>query len=58
MKECFNCGKATKSGYIVSHSHKKSKRSFFPNLHSRTLRVNNHAVKVKLCTQCIKNMSQ
>ena len=58
MKQCFICKKVQKSGFCVSHSHKKNKRSFIPNLHSRTLKVKDEKIKVKICTSCLKNIGK
>lgn len=52
---CEICGKGPTTGNNVSHSHKKTRRRFLPNI--QRVRVN-HEGKVgykKVCTSCIKS---
>jgi len=58
MKQCFKCKKVQQAGNLVSHSHKKSKRNFLPNLQKRTLKVGENKIKVTLCTSCLKKVGK
>lgn len=52
---CDICGKGPQVGYNVSHSHRRTKRRFMPNLQS--VRVSDGAdgtIKLRVCTSCIK----
>ena len=52
---CDVCGKGPSTGFSISHSHRKTKRRWLPNL--QTVRVRNEAgqiIKKKVCTKCIK----
>ncbi|MFH1299201.1 MAG: 50S ribosomal protein L28 [Patescibacteria group bacterium] len=55
---CENCGKHPATGHNVSHSHRKTKRRFLPNLVNK--RIFNPITKVftrkKLCTKCLKTI--
>ncbi len=53
-RQCEICGKKPISGHNVSHSHRKTKRRWLPNLHTSKLMMNGALKKVKLCTSCIK----
>jgi len=53
-KVCEKCGKKAMSGNNVSHSHKKTRRTFGVNLHTLRIEVNGAAKKVKYCSSCLK----
>ena len=55
-RKCDICGKSVMSGNNVSHSHKKTRRVFKPNLQSVTLRKEGIAQRLKVCTKCIKTL--
>ncbi len=54
-KRCDICGKGPTTGNNVSHSHKKTRRRWLPNLqrvrvlHEGTVRY------MKVCTSCLKS---
>jgi len=60
MKTCDFCGKKKSVGFGVSHSHKKSKRSFFPNVFKKSIFVPNFGkeLKVKICAACLKRIGR
>ena len=58
MKQCDFCGKASKAGNAVSHSHKKTKRTFNPNLFNKVLDVSGKKIKVKICANCLKKIGK
>ena len=51
---CAVCGKGAQTGYTVSHSHIRNKRSFRPNLQSVRTSVAGATVRVKVCAKCLK----
>ncbi|MFA4930404.1 MAG: 50S ribosomal protein L28 [Patescibacteria group bacterium] len=55
-KQCVECGKAAMSGNNVSHSHRRTKRSFKVNLQLRNIQVAGQNKKALLCSRCIKSL--
>jgi large subunit ribosomal protein L28 len=53
--KCDICGKGPSVGHRVSHSDKKSKHVFMPNLQNVRAMVNGKLKKIKACTTCIKS---
>ena len=57
---CEICGKKTTTGHNVSHSIRRTKRTFKPNLLIK--RIFNSAkgvfVKTKLCAKCLRSMNR
>jgi len=51
---CDRCGKRRQVGYSVSHSHRKTKRRFYPNLHSVRVFIGSGRARMKLCTKCLR----
>ena len=52
---CAVCGKGPQTGYNVSHSHRRTKRRFMPNL--QVVRVDageGASLKLRVCTNCLK----
>ncbi len=52
---CDICGKGPQTGYSVSHSHRRTKRRFLPNLQS--FRADNGmdgTIRLRVCASCIK----
>lgn len=52
-KQCEICNKKPQSGNSVSHSHRKVRRKFYPNLQTKKI----EGKKITICTSCIKNLS-
>jgi len=52
--KCDNCSKGIMYGHNVSHSKRKTNRTFKPNLQYTVVKVNGKQKRVKLCTGCIK----
>ena len=52
---CAICGKGTVSGYQVSHSHRKTRRTWSPNLQRRRIMVNGSPKTVNICTRCLRS---
>ncbi len=51
---CDYCGKGVMHGHNVSHSKRRTKRTFKPNLHSAKVEVNGAKKKLRLCTKCLR----
>ena len=54
MKICMICDKQTLKGNNVSHSNRKTKRAWKPNLQKTTLIMEGFKIKLRACTKCIK----
>ncbi|MEW6606103.1 MAG: 50S ribosomal protein L28 [bacterium] len=57
-KVCYICGKGPQVGYNVSHSNRKTKRRWLPNLHRTKIMINKTAKHVYLCTTCLRTKKQ
>ncbi len=55
MAECYVCGKKRMVGNRVSHSNKKTKRVFKPNLQRVRVLTDKGARRVYVCTRCIRS---
>lgn len=51
---CEICGKGPVSGHKISHSHRKTKRKWLPNLRTVKVKRGNQVIKIKVCTKCLK----
>ncbi|KFF30498.1 50S ribosomal protein L28 [Bifidobacterium bombi] len=51
---CAVCGKGPRTGFTVSHSHIRNKRTFAPNLQSVHTTVNGENRRVRVCAKCLK----
>lgn len=51
---CEICGKTSWVGKQVSHSHRRSSKTWSPNLQNVTAFVDGRKVKMRVCTSCIK----
>ena len=52
--KCDICGKGPVAGNNVSHSNRKTRRTWKPNLQSKTIVVDGAKKKVKICTRCLR----
>lgn len=50
---CEICGKKTAFGNSVSHSHKKTKRTFKPNIHKAKIEYKGKVRTVNICASCL-----
>ena len=55
MAKCEICDKEVKFSMQVSHSHRRTARTFKPNVQTVRANVNGTAKKVKVCTKCLKS---
>ena len=56
MKICEVFGKKVGHGYLVSHSHRSTKRIWRPNLQVMTINVDGKDVRVRVCTKAMKTL--
>lgn len=56
--QCEICGKKPITGHNVSHSHRKTKRRWLPNIQKTTITVEGKDKKIKACAKCIKTQSK
>lgn len=54
-KFCEVCNKGIMSGNKVSHSNRKSKRTWKPNVHKVTAIVDGSPKKMYVCTRCMRS---
>lgn len=52
---CEICGKGEQSGFNVSHSHLKTKRSWKPNIQRVKALVEGQVKRVNTCTRCLRS---
>ncbi len=55
-KRCDICGKGPQFGNSVSHSHKKTKRVRYPNLHVVKVKTKDGIKKLNVCSKCLKKL--
>ncbi|MDR1186494.1 MAG: 50S ribosomal protein L28 [Bifidobacteriaceae bacterium] len=53
--KCEICGKKPGFGYNVSHSHRRTKRRWNPNIQKVRAKVDGTPMRLKVCTRCIKS---
>jgi large subunit ribosomal protein L28 len=51
---CDICGKKPGFGFNVSHSHKKTKRRWTPNVHKMRIVVDGSPRTARVCSKCLK----
>ncbi|HEY8909224.1 MAG TPA: 50S ribosomal protein L28 [Desulfosporosinus sp.] len=52
---CAVCAKGVTTGYQVSHSHIRTKRTWKPNLQRVRAIVNGTPARIKVCTRCLRS---
>ena len=55
MAKCSICGKGVHFGNNVSHSNRKTKAIWKPNVKSIRAKVNGATKKIYVCTSCLKS---
>lgn len=55
MAKCEVCGKGVVFGIQVSHSHRRSNRTWKPNIRSVKAVVNGTPKTIKVCTRCLRS---
>ncbi|HTY71940.1 MAG TPA: 50S ribosomal protein L28 [Actinomycetes bacterium] len=51
---CEICGKGPSFGNSISHSHRRTRRRWNPNIQSLRVRVGGTPKRISVCTSCIK----
>ncbi len=54
----MNCGKGVMYGHNVSHSKRRTRKIFKPNLHSARIQTTTGFVRLKLCTKCLRTIKK
>ncbi len=54
-RKCDICGKQTMFGNNVSHSHKKTKRTWKINLINMKALIDGKSKKVRVCSRCLRS---
>ncbi|BBB93047.1 MAG TPA: 50S ribosomal protein L28 [Methylomusa anaerophila] len=52
---CQVCGKGERSGFNVSHSHLKTKRTWKPNIQKVKAVVEGETKTMNVCTRCLRS---
>ena len=57
---CMITGRRTRSGHNVSHSQRKTKRTFRPNVHSRKLLnpATGEVMRIRLSTRALRTLAK
>lgn len=51
---CDICQKGIQYGHKVSHSKRRTRRIFRPNLHNAKIIIGGASKRMKLCTKCLR----
>lgn len=51
---CELCGKGPASGNTVSHSNRKTRRRWLPNLQTANLVIKGKEQAIRVCTRCLR----
>ena len=54
-KFCEVCGKGLLTGHNVSHSNRKSNRTWAPNVQSVHVLVDGKPMRLNVCTRCLRS---
>lgn len=63
---CAVCGKGTAYGHNIQHKHSgrwvreapRTNRTFRPNLHRQVVYVDGQAIRIKICTRCLRSQTK
>ncbi len=58
MATCEHCGKRAQVGNNVSHSKRRTKRQFKPNIQRVKVIEGDRTVRKYLCAKCIKTLTK
>ena len=56
-KVCVVCGKAKMSGNLVSHSNRKTPRTYNANLKKVKLEIDGKEINDYICTRCMRTLN-
>ena len=57
-KFCQVCEKKAMYGHKVSHSNRKSNRTWAPNVQKTRISVDGRAKRLNVCTRCLRTMNK
>jgi large subunit ribosomal protein L28 len=57
-RKCEICGKGPQFGNRVSHSNKKTRHKFNPNIQNVRIEINGVSKKIKICTSCLRSLKK
>jgi len=58
MAKCEVCGKTSQFGHNVSHSKRRTKRQFRPNIQRVKVMENGRLVSKYMCAKCIRTLGK
>lgn len=58
MAKCSVCGKGVVFGNTISHSHRKTNRSWKPNIRKVKVEENGSVKTVSICARCLRTMKK
>ena len=58
MAKCSICGKGVVFGEAVSHSHRKTNRSWKPNIRRVKVTVGGCTRTIPICARCLRTMKK
>jgi len=58
VAQCDVCGKTSQFGHNVSHSKRRTNRTWAPNIHKQTVLLAGRSRKVYICTRCLRTQSK
>ncbi len=57
-RKCEICGKGPQFGNRVSHSNRKTRHKFNPNIQQVRIEKDGVVRKVRICTSCLRNLKK
>ena len=58
MAKCSVCGKGVVFGQNVSHSHRKTNRSWKPNIRKVKVTIGGATKAIPVCARCLRTMKK
>ena len=55
-RKCEICGKGPQFGNRVSHSNRKTRHKFNPNIQNVRIEIDGVRRRIKICTSCLKSL--
>jgi len=57
-RKCEICGKGPQFGNRVSHSNRKTRHKFSPNIQNVRIEINGVRRRIRICTSCLKSLKK
>ncbi|GAX87624.1 large subunit ribosomal protein L28 [Lebetimonas natsushimae] len=57
-RKCEICGKGPQFGNRVSHSNRKTRHKFNPNIQNVRIKINGVSRRIRICTSCLRNLKK